>query len=653
MPVWRRILLSNLCFQKLIEPCGPCSFNLIVESNCESAGFEAKNRARLPLQMSLPGAVLFFFASVSNAWALSVLDLQEGQRNIPGTRMESLEDRTGALTLEDVTRPEFNSFVPSVREVPNFGFTTSVYWLRFRLRGVDSQPWLLQIKYPPLDDVSLYTKLAGGSWTQSASGDMHPFSQREIKHRTFLFHITVPRGQVMDVYIRCKTQGSMIIPVEVLRPSLFHSVDHEEQIALGLYYGILLVLTINSLILFFIVRERAYLFYMLYITGYGLFQMNLNGLSFEYLWPGLPAWNNHVLPISIAWAFFWGILFAMEIMDTKRNTPALHVYLKILTIPYVALIVLSFFPDHVSYYVRINIGAAEIIIFSLSVFPVGLRVWFKGYRPARYFVIAWAVFLAGMVFYAFRAFGVIPSNAFTENGMQFGSAVEMSLLALGLADRINLINEEKEQARRREQEARLSVARHQFELLKKTIQPHFLLNSLNATEVWLKEDPDQAALLLHSLADELRHILNAVEKKTISVKDEIDLCRAHLAVMSLRQDRSYSLREHNLRMDEQIPPMIFHTLIENGLTHGFAGRTHGRFILARQRGADRVRYILFNDGNREATMSEGSGTGLRYVKTRLEQTWPGRWNVRAGPVRGGWRVIIDIFDRPLARDTGA
>ncbi|MBL8022161.1 MAG: hypothetical protein JNM27_20975 [Leptospirales bacterium] len=116
--------------------------------------------------------------------------------------------------------------------------------------------------------------------------------------------------------------------------------------------------------------------------------------------------------------------------------------------------------------------------------------------------------------------------------------------------------------------------------------------------------------------------------------------------MSLRQDRFYSMREINLRPDEQVPPMIFHTLIENGLTHGFAGRSKGRFIFARQRGKDRTRYILFNDGNKEAAMSEGSGTGLRYVKTRLEESWPGRWQVRAGPVRGGWRVIIDIFDQP-------
>ncbi|MCB1323764.1 MAG: histidine kinase [Spirochaetales bacterium] len=456
----------------------------------------------------------------------------------------------------------------------------------------------------------------------------------------------MPPGTQREIYMRFSTQGSMILPVEIMTADKFHAEDHDQQLALGLYYGILLVLTIYNLILYFLVRERAYLYYLLYITGFGIFQMNLNGLSFEYLWPGFPAWNNHVLPLSIGWAFLWAIFFAMELLETRRNTPGLHLYLKVLTIPFLLLIALTFFPQLVSYHARINFGAGLMIFFGISVFTIALRVWSTGYRPARYFVIAWVAFLTGMVMYALKAFGVIPSTALTENGMQFGSAVEMSLLSLGLADRINIINEEKEEARRREQEARLRVARYQFDLLKKSIQPHFILNSLNATAVWLKEDPEQAASLLHSLADELRIILNVVERQTVRIDEEIALCRAHLAVMSLRQDCSFTLVEKNIRQSEQIPPMVFHTLIENGITHGFYGRNQGRFVLARQRGRDRTRYILFNDGDQEEHDSGGTGLGLRYVETRLEECWPGRWALRAGPTRGGWRVVVDLFDQP-------
>ncbi len=593
--------------------------------------------------------VLYFAASSVSAQPvveLPVIELEETKSNIPGRRMEVLADPAGKLTIDQAAGTDSAlNFKPLEREVPNFGFTTTVYWLRFRVRGPSNPPqWLLQIKYPPLDDVQVFTRLGDTSWRFSRTGDMHPFAEREIKHRTFLFHMDIPPGEVMEVYIRCSTQGSMIVPVEILRPRVFQAVDHEQQIGLGLYYGILLVLTINTLILFFIVRERAYLYYMLYITGYGLFQMNLNGFSFEYLWPALPSWNNRVLPFSIGWGFFWGILFAKEILDTRKNVPAANWYLRFLSVPYVALIVFSLLPGPFNYYILINVGAGLIIVFGLSAFPIGIRVWLKGYRPARYFVIAWAAFISGMVLYALKAFGIIPSNDITENGMQLGSAIEMSLLSLGLADRINLINEERENSRRKEHAALLSVARYQIELLKKTIQPHFILNTLNATAFWLREDPDQAAELLHSLADELRHILNVVEKKTISILDEIDLCRAHLAVMSLRQGRSYTLRSRNIRGDEQIPPMIFHTLIENGLTHGFAGRTRGQFVLARQTGADRTRYIIFNNGSREAVSSEGSGTGMRYVQTRLEEAWPARWKIRTGSVRGGWRVVIDIFN---------
>lgn len=570
--------------------------------------------------------------------------------NRPGKRMVYFEDAGQGLDFEEARKiRETEGFQPLTADVPNFGFRPSAYWLYFRLKNAGAtERWFLQIKYAPLDHVELYQRRNQGNWQHSETGDTLPFDRREIAHRTFVFRMDAPPDSETEVYIRVQTEGSAIVPVEIMPDDLFHAADHEQQIALGLYYGILLVLTIYNLILFFIVRERAYLYYLLYITGFGIFQMNLNGLSFEYLWPNLPGLNNHILPFSIGWGFLWGLLFAMELLDTRRNAPALHRYLQFLSLPFIALIAVTFFPGLVGYHLKITFGAALLIFFGVSVFLTGLRVWIRGFRPARYFVIAWGTFVLGMVLYALKSFGVIPSNAFTENGMQIGSAIEMSLLSLGLADRMLFINQEKEEARQRAQEASLRVARYQFELLKKSIQPHFILNSLNATAVWLKEDPNQAAKLLYALADELRQILGVVEKPLIPIENEIELCRTHLQVMNLRQDRTYTLSVKNIRSDEQVPPMIFHTLIENGITHGFANRPGGgRFILARQRGRDRIRYILFNNGESEHDNDkiEGSGMGLRYLQTRLEEAWPGRWCIKQGGVRGGWRVVIDVFDQ--------
>src|SRR5690606_28783182 len=169
----------------------------------------------------------------------------------------------------------------------------------------------------------------------------------------------------------------------------------------------------------------------------------------------------------------------------------------------------------------------------------------------------------------------------------------------------------------------LRSARLEIELLKKNIQPHFLLNSLNSIIAWLEEEPKTAARLVNALADELGMLLRISSQRTIPLEEEINLCRVHLQVMGLRQDKTYSLDCAGLAGGERVPPMVLHTLVENGLTHGYVGRTKGSFLLRREDVAGGMRLTLFNDGiPREKKERKGEGTGLRYVRSRLEEAFP-------------------------------
>jgi hypothetical protein len=189
----------------------------------------------------------------------------------------------------------------------------------------------------------------------------------------------------------------------------------------------------------------------------------------------------------------------------------------------------------------------------------------------------------------------------------------------------------------------LRSARLEIELLKKNIQPHFLLNSLNSIIAWLEEEPRTAARLVDALADELGMLLRISSRKTIPLEEEIDLCRVHLQVMGLRQDKTYSLDCAGLAGGERVPPMVLHTLVENGLTHGYVGKTAGSFLLKREDIAGGMRLTLFNDGTpREKKEKKGEGTGLRYVRSRLEEAFPGRWRLESRPVENGWEVALDI-----------
>jgi hypothetical protein len=217
--------------------------------------------------------------------------------------------------------------------------------------------------------------------------------------------------------------------------------------------------------------------------------------------------------------------------------------------------------------------------------------------------------------------------------------------------------------RERAQVALLTAARLETELLKKNIQPHFLLNTLATIMEVIEREPKTAVTLIEALAGEFRILARVAGEKLIPLGHELELCRAHLRIMSLRKGARCSLAVA-AGADERalVPPALFHTLVENGLTHLLPCDGQQRFELSVTPEPGRVRYTLVAHGepmgrDRPATfaplnvtrppvpappVARREGTGLRYIKARLEESFPGRWSLQGGAVPEGWRTVIEI-----------
>lgn len=198
--------------------------------------------------------------------------------------------------------------------------------------------------------------------------------------------------------------------------------------------------------------------------------------------------------------------------------------------------------------------------------------------------------------------------------------------------------------RRQAQAAQLAAARLELELLKKNIQPHFLLNTLATVLETIEQEPRVAAALVEALAGEFRILTRVAGEKLIPLGEELELCRAHLRVMSLRKEAVCALQAEGLDEAAPVPPALFHTLIENGLTHLAPREGKYEFELRREVGAGETRYVLFARGVRERDAAPAAagreGTGLRYIKARLEESFTGRWALEGGPADDGWRTDI-------------
>ncbi|WP_425237080.1 histidine kinase [Ulvibacterium sp.] len=188
--------------------------------------------------------------------------------------------------------------------------------------------------------------------------------------------------------------------------------------------------------------------------------------------------------------------------------------------------------------------------------------------------------------------------------------------------------------------------RLRLELLKKNIQPHFLMNTLTSLIDWIEEAPKKGVLFIEALAKEF-DLLSQIENQTlIPVAQEIALCRAHLDIMEYRKEINYTWEEEGIDLGQKIPPGILHTLLENGITHSMPlkdNRIKFKLIFESNSDCKWYTFLTFAAPLNQDENKRKEGTGLRYIKARLRESYHDKWELTSEPVGHGWKNTIKIY----------
>ena len=187
--------------------------------------------------------------------------------------------------------------------------------------------------------------------------------------------------------------------------------------------------------------------------------------------------------------------------------------------------------------------------------------------------------------------------------------------------------------------------RLKLELVKKNIQPHFLLNTLTSLMDWVEEAPKKGVLFIEALAKEF-DLFNQIEEQTlIPISQEIALCRTHIEIMGYRKEINYSWEEEGIDLNQEIPPAILHTLLENGITHSLPLADNGvKFKLIFEANSDFKSYTFLTFATVvKKTPNKKEGTGLKYIKARLTESYQEKWEFISEETPHGWKNVIKIY----------
>ena len=349
------------------------------------------------------------------------------------TSLQLLEDPSGRRSFAEV-RNDAN-FAPIGAKGSNFGFSRSAWWARLDLHNGGARDIEVELRqdYPLIDRLDVWIG-EGTQWHEIHTGDRLPFRSRPLAHRDFIFPVQVASRTTTTVYVRFQTAGAMNIGLRLYSPHRLLEQISLEQLGYGFYFGGFGVLFFYNLFIYFAVRDRAILYYLLYAASYGLYFGVHDGLSFQFLWPNSPVWGNQALIVLLCLTLNFGLQFARHFLNSMLLTPRLDSFAQALRALALTGLAASFVAPYALLIQPLALTTTVSVLLMMAMGVVGLA---RGYQPARFFMVAWFALLVGVLAYMLKTFGLLPHNALTQNGFQAGALIEMVLLSLALAARVN------------------------------------------------------------------------------------------------------------------------------------------------------------------------------------------------------------------------
>lgn len=352
------------------------------------------------------------------------------------TNYSVLEDASGKLTLRDVQLPQWAAaFRPATIASTNMQHPGSAYWLRLRVQssGVQQQHWYLDLFDSHINDIFFYPNAADDQRVVH-TGASYPFHSRPYDYKNFLLLLPLEPNQVQTYYLRLNSTSKTSFLSRLRSEQTLAEHFQVEYGLLGLFYGVLLIMVVYNLFLFFFTKDYSYLRYALYVVSCSLLFLSEDGLGFQYLWSNYPRLNLFVELCAPPLLLFTFTQYVRQFLELQQWLPRFDRWVRGVVSFSVAFLLLD------------AMWWQSGVAFWLYLLPYGmlfyaaLKVAQKGFQPARFVLMAHSFVAISVAFLVLRKLGINTfTNAYTVYSMNAAFVLEVVVLSYALGEKIRTI----------------------------------------------------------------------------------------------------------------------------------------------------------------------------------------------------------------------
>jgi len=313
--------------------------------------------------------------------------------------------------------------------------TNSDYWVAFGAQrpAGDESRWLLEFIDPHTSTLEVFFSPADVILFRqfSPEGMAISFAKKQYGFKNYLFPVAFNKGGSAIFLAKIHSQSRTSFFFKFHKEPVFIKAATSEYYRLGFFYGIIAITIITNLLIFLFIRERAYLYYTLYLISCSLLFLSEDGFGFQYFWPSHPSMNHYVELFSptvllLSFYFYAGRFFRFnEHLPRGRNL--INWVMALSTVYFLLSPIVSNYAIDYRFY----------ILPFLSIYGAALILAKRGLRSARYFAFAHSFIIVGIVFMIFRKSGIdVINTSLTYFSLHIGFVVEIAILTYVLGERM-------------------------------------------------------------------------------------------------------------------------------------------------------------------------------------------------------------------------
>ena len=529
-----------------------------------------------------------------------------------------LENSSTMMALQSCTRilsdAEVIQQFPQAPQITEQGIWVAV---KFYAKAGD---YLLDLGIPDAYHVQVFRSQQTQLQNLMRLNPQSRFKDRLLAHRSLLVPLTVQESSqhsAQEILVHYRTHGKTPLFMRLFPKEIFLDRDTIDNLLNGIVIGCLLVVIPLLVIGFQSVQNRNYRIYAALVITNLAFLLQIDGYSFQFLWPDSPDWNMRMPHLIACNVMFWHVLFAIQFLQMRQRLLSLYLW----HVASLWIIIPAFF-------LELFWDIEEGIRFLMACYTALAMV--TAYRALRqqipaarfYFIgtLTQAIFIVGLLLISLTFGNPFPQFAVLTYP-KMGYLGEALFFAAAVVQQIRLFGERQAEIRQRrltETEQLLQAEQSKLQALDKARQQQLQLASashdiaqplasLRFALAALGQKPENKAIAEH-VENTLNYAQNLLKELIVQTReaqsknsvDEIDLREVFSQLAQefdvLAQQKALHLAIHRCQLRLPGSQVLLYRILSNLLANAIRYTEHGRIVLGVRRRSGAIEIQIWDTG---------------------------------------------------------